>query len=373
MTSITLLHAVPLARRQLLAHRGRTFAAVVGVAMALLLVLALRAIFAGMEDRLTAYIDGTGADVVVAQQGVRTMHMTQSALPPTVVSAIGRIPGVARADGIVYRGAFLESSSGRRAVVAVVAGGTVRRVVSGRAPREGEIAIDRVAADTLGAGIGSTVRVLGMPLRVSGEVNGTAAISGSFAFVDARTLARMLNLSSVFSYVLVRGQRRISPAVLAARIELRLPGVTATARSAFAASERRVVGDMSTGIVRGMTLVAFVIGVAVAGLVAYAQALSQLRDYGVLRAIGLSGRRAIAIAVTQVAAVVAGGLVIALGLLWALTIMLPAASPTLVLAVRTGDVVEAAGFAVVVALAAAVVPILRVVRVEPASVFRGAS
>ena len=341
--------------------------------MALLLVLALRAIFAGMEGRLTAYIDGTGADVVVAQQGVRTMHMTQSALPQSMVSALRHTPGIARADGIVYRGAFLESSSGRRAVVAVVAGGPIRNVVSGRAPRDGEIVIDRVAADTLGAHGGSTVRVLGTPLRVSGEVTGTAAISGSFAFVRARTLARMLHLPGVVSYVLVRGQRGISSEALATRIESRLPGVTATTRGAFAASERRVVGDMSTGIVRGMTLVAFVIGVAVAGLVAYAQTLSQLRDYGVLRAIGLSGRRAIALAVTQVAAVVAGGLFIALGLLWALSILLPARSPTLVLAVRTGDVVEAAGFAAAVALAAAVVPILRVVGVEPTSVFRRAS
>lgn len=368
--TISRLHAVPLARRQLLAHRGRTLSALFGVAMALLLVLALRAIFAGMEGRLTAYIDGTGADVVVAQQSVRTMHMTQSAIPRSIVSAVGRTPGVARADGIIYRGAFLESASGGRSPVAIVAGGPVREVVSGRVPRAGEIAIDRVAADALGVRIGSSVRALGMRLRVSGEVNGTAAITGSFAFVDARALARTLQLSGAVSYVLVRGRPGISPAALAARIESRNPGVTATPRSDFAASERRVVGDMSTGIVRGMTLIAFVIGVAVAGLVAYAQALSQLRDYGVLRAIGLSGTRAVALAVAQVATIVAGGLVIALGLLWALMIALPSVSPTLVLAIRTGDVVEAAGFATAVALAAAVVPILRVVRVEPASVFR---
>ena len=46
--------SVPVARRQLLARKGRTFAGLAGIALALLLVLALKAIFAGMEQRLTA-------------------------------------------------------------------------------------------------------------------------------------------------------------------------------------------------------------------------------------------------------------------------------------------------------------------------------
>ena len=86
---------VPLARRQLLAKSGRAMAGVGGIAVALLLVLALQAIFAGMEGRLTVYIDRSGADVIVAQQGVQTMHMTQSAVPAGAAAVIGRVPGVA--------------------------------------------------------------------------------------------------------------------------------------------------------------------------------------------------------------------------------------------------------------------------------------
>ena len=40
--------SVPVARRQLLARPGRALAGVAGIAAALLLVLALKAIFAGM-------------------------------------------------------------------------------------------------------------------------------------------------------------------------------------------------------------------------------------------------------------------------------------------------------------------------------------
>jgi len=370
MTTFALSANVPLARRQLLAKRGRTVAGVVGIAVALLLVLALKAIFAGMEGRLTAYIDHTGADVIVAQQGVQTMHMTQSALPTTTVAAVTRIPGVAAADGILYRGAFVQSVRGKSGIVALVGGGPVPNLVAGTPPRPGEIVLDRALADKLGVRRGETVRVLDTPLRISGEIEGTAAISGSFAFVARPTLQRMVRARDVVSYVLVRARRGVAAQTLAQRIEQRVPRVTASTRQSFAASERRVVGDMSTDIVRAMILVGFVIGVAVAGLVAYSQTLMQLRDCGVLRALGLRARHALAVVLAQVGAMVAAGFALALALVWLLAIALPTLSPTLALSVRGGDVVEAAGVAGAVALGAALVPVARVVRVEPASVFR---
>ena len=365
---------VPLVRRQLLARRGRSVAGVVGIAAALLLVLALKAIFAGMEGRLTAFIDRTGADVIVAQEGVTTMHMTQSALPSSTITAIKGVTGVASAVGIVYKGAFVESGpNGKSGIVALVGGGPLPRLVAGRPPRPGEIVLDRVLADTLGVRTGGTVRVLGALLRVSGEVEGTAAITGSYAFVARSTLQGLLRTPAVVSYVLVRARPGTTPAALAASIERRVPGVTATTRASFAASERRVVGDMSTGIVRGMILIGFIVGVAVAGLVAYGSTLAQLRDYGVLRALGLGARHALALVLAQVAALVATGFLLALALVALLSVVLPPLSPTLVLSVRASDVVEAALVAGGVAAAAALVPVLRVLRVEPASVFRRSS
>ena len=374
MTALPFTRAVPLARRQLLARRGRTIAGVMGIAVALLLVLALKAIFAGMEDRLTAFIDATGADVLVAQEGVTTMHMTQSALPEKTVAAVVGVTGVASADGIAYRSAFVETGAdGKSGVVALVGGGPVPNVVAGRRPGPGEVVLDRALADKLGVQTGDGVRILGTPLRVSGEVRGTAAITGSYAFVARRTMERMLGAPGVVSYVLVYAEPGIGADELATRISREISGVTASTRERFAASERRVVGDMTTDIVRGMILVGLVIGVAVAGLVAYSQTLTQLHDYGVLRALGLSARRALALVVTQVAALVVAGFLVALGLVALLATILPALSPTLVLAIRTGDVAQAALVAGAVALAAALVPVVHVVRIEPAAVFRRTS
>jgi len=70
-----------LAARNLIENKTRLLISVGGVGLAITLVLFFAAVFAGAQGRLTAYIDGAGADVWVSQQGVRTMHMSESALP----------------------------------------------------------------------------------------------------------------------------------------------------------------------------------------------------------------------------------------------------------------------------------------------------
>ena len=363
---------VPVARRQFFHRKGRAAAGVAGIATALLLVLALEAIFAGMEQRLTAYIDGTRADVIVAQRGVQTMHMTESALPGRDAAAIASVPGVAGARPIVYVPATIERGQ-RRGLVYLIGddtGGVPIPLADGRRPGPGEIVLDRDLVDRLGASIGSRVEAFGRAFRISGEVSGFTLITNSFGFVRRADLERTLSSVGVISYVLAYARPGVDPAELARRIDRAVPGVSATPRQAFARSEQRVVGDMSTDIVRAMILVGFVIGVAVAGLVAYAATLSQLRDYAVLRALGLRTRSALALALAQVGATVAAGFLLALVVVWALAQLLPELSPVLALAIEPGDVAQALAVAGAVALAAAAFPVLRISRLDPATVFR---
>lgn len=364
--------SVPVARRQLLHRKGRTLAGVTGIAAALLLILALKAIFAGMEARLATYIDHSGADVVVAQRGVQTMHMTESALPESTSRKLAALPGVERARAILYAPATVERGE-KRGLVYLIGddtGGALITLAAGRRPGPGGIVLDRALAESLGATLGSRVRVLGRSFTVTGEVSGFTLITNSFAFLRRQDLAQLLRAPGVVSYIFVGTRPGTSAEALAERIETAFPGVTASTRRDFARSEQRVVGDMSTDIVRAMILVAFVIGVAVAGLVAYSATLSQLRDYALLRALGLRASRALALAVAQVGAIVTAGFVLALGLVWLLAWVLPALSPVLALAVKPADVAQAFAVAAVVALAAAAFPAFRITRVDPASVFR---
>jgi putative ABC transport system permease protein len=91
-----------LARRNLLRSRARLVVSIGGVALALTLVLALDAIFEGVGRQLTAYIDRSGADVWVAQSGVRNLHMVASWMPATTTEAVADVDGVTLAEPILY-------------------------------------------------------------------------------------------------------------------------------------------------------------------------------------------------------------------------------------------------------------------------------
>lgn len=71
-----MIGAVPLARHNLMRQRLRFALSAAGVGLALLLILALEAIYNGVLSQVTAYPDHQGAPVIVSQRGVETMHMS---------------------------------------------------------------------------------------------------------------------------------------------------------------------------------------------------------------------------------------------------------------------------------------------------------
>ena len=116
---------VPMARRSLF-HDGRRAAlSIAGIAVALLLVLVLDGIFAGAMERVTAYIRGLPADLVVSQRGVRTMHMSSSSLPADTVAQARAVPGVAWAETIRFTTVVVASDRGSQLsyVIGVEPGG----------------------------------------------------------------------------------------------------------------------------------------------------------------------------------------------------------------------------------------------------------
>ena len=143
------------ALRNLLQNKMRLVISVGGVALALSLILALDAIMTGVEGRLTAYIDHSGADVFVSQAGVRNLHMVSSWLPASVVGEVQAVPGVAAVTPIMYLtstmevGPYQDQYSGY--VIGLPQGATMGgpwRIAQGVSiPAEGQTVIDRGVAE----------------------------------------------------------------------------------------------------------------------------------------------------------------------------------------------------------------------------------
>ena len=159
------------------------------------------------------------------------------------------------------------------------------------------------------------------------------------------------------------------PASVAAAIE-RETGLSATTREAFSGSERELVSDMIGDVLRIVTGVAWLVGFAVVALTLYAATRSRLRENGVMKALG-AGRGALSrVVLAQAAWSVGAAVVVAAALTLGLGSLLARTSSSVTLALEPGALLRVAAISIVVGAAASIAPLVKVSRVDPASVFR---
>ena len=163
---------IRLAFRNLFQNKARLVISIGGVALALLLILSLDAVFTGVERQVTAYIENSGADIWVSQVDVRNMHMASSSLPDSVARKVKYVPGVASVTPIHYLTNNVVAGDERN--LAYIIGlpenaelGGPWEVSSGRnLPAEGETILNRNVAEKSGIGLGDTVEILGKKFKV---------------------------------------------------------------------------------------------------------------------------------------------------------------------------------------------------------------
>lgn len=366
---------VPFARRSLFESRTRVLVAVGGVTLAMTLVIALDGIFAAMLRQATAYIDLTPFDIAVSQEGVRNLHMTSSQFPLSDNDRIGRVSGVRQADAILFTTAYVVSGDNRNLVylIGYQNGKLGGPPPSADVPRElgkDEVVMDRRVAQESGISVGDTVTILGKDFKVAGFVAGTVSVTNSVAYIRFEDFERATGLRQTQSFTLVRARPGEDPGVVAARIREKVSDVTVQTRRQFADSERRVISDMGTDILRIMTAIGFAIGLAVVALTVYTATLGKLNEYGVLKAVGAPSRRIYATVLAQAAMSVGLGLAVAVALTLALGAVLGLADVGVRVLVEPSSVLRVALGAAVVAVIASALPIVRVASIEPAEVFR---
>lgn len=366
-----------LALRNLFQNRVRLGTSAGGVALALLLILALDAVVAGMERQLTAYIDGSGTDIIVAQGGVRNMHMAASTMNRSVRSRVRALPGVAAVTPIQYATNMVTVGEHRHLAYIIglprdAAMGLPPRIVAGVAvPRRGEAVIDRSVAEAAGLRLGDEVKILGMELTVAGLAEGTASLVNSVAFIAKDDFLRARSDGSTVSFLMVRVTPDANPAAVAASIEALAGDVTAQPRTTFSAEERKVVKDMSADVLTIMNLVGLLIGLAVMALTIYTATLARRKEYGVLKALGARSGQLYRAVLWQAAVSVMLGLGLAVGATLLLAIALPRLEPNLTLELTGGSLLKVSGAALLIAGVAALLPIRQIVALDPAQVFRG--
>jgi putative ABC transport system permease protein len=363
---------VPVARRMLFTDRRRALLGVAGVAIALVMALTLDGIFAGTTRQVSRYIDTSPADVFVSQEGVRTIHMAISVVPAAVADEIRQLPDVVWAEPILFSSDALQARGGRRPsyVIGYTPGGRggPQILVEGRDPGPEEMVIDDSAAVALDIALGDEVEVLGRSWLVSGFTTGMTSIINTSVYVTFDDLAAVLGSQNAASYILVGTDG--DPEAVANSIEAAIPGVESQTRPRFSTEERSVVREMSTDLLNIMSLAALLVALTVIGLVLYATVLSRLRDIGVMKALGLGRSGVTRLVLIQAMWTVATAFVLAAAATLGIGAIVAAIAPDIDVVMEPASLLRAGAGAILVAAIGVVIPLIKVWRVDPATVFR---
>ncbi|OGO50328.1 MAG: hypothetical protein A2148_06595 [Chloroflexi bacterium RBG_16_68_14] len=367
---------VPLATRTLLRDWLRLFISIGGIGFAILLVLLLDGIRVGTVAKSTTYIDHVGADIFAARAGVTNMALAASALPEEVVAEAGAVEGVGRAAGILRIPVIISAQGEKRPVTLIgydlTAGlGGPWELTAGRAiERDEEAVVDSALADDLGLDLGDSLEAIGDTFTIVGFSGQTANIAGKHVFLTRRAVQAGLGFPGIVSFVLIQVAPGADSEALAAALNEQLPELTATPRQQLSQNDRDLLGRLFVAPVNVMATVGFLVGLAIIGLTMYTTTAERLRDFGVLKAIGADNWFLFRTVITQATVLGLAGFAVGLGATSLAGPFIVGLVPDIGVTIRFVAALQTLGAVVAMSLLGAVLPVVRIMRVDPLMVFR---
>lgn len=362
---------VPLARLNLMTEPRRLIASGAGVGLAIMLILLLGSLWAGIITKITVYEDNSGAELYVAAPGTRNFISTNSVLPASTVATVRADPDVIWAAPI--RGLFSITEIHDRKVPTYLIGWVPGRqggpwaMAAGRAPtQDGEIAIGEALASRHGVEVGSRLDIMGRPFEVTGVAAGADMFMASFVFMTHGATDQLLSAPDTTSFVLVH---TTEPEAVRARLSA--AGLTVLDRAELKANDLSVMTHALALPMRVMVAVGFGVGVLVITLTTYSAVIDHRRDYGIVKALGGTHATLYRLALQQ--SLLLAGMGLAAGAVFFVIAsqIIESVRPQFAIVATPEVIARAIGAAVVMGVAAAVVPARRLARLDPATAYRG--
>lgn len=366
-----------LAWRNLTYDPFRFLSSVGGVGLSIILIIIIGGIFAGSEEHAVLYIRKQPVDLWVMQDGVSNMHMSSSILPENTLQKIQQVDGVHQAVGVLYTNGGMEI--GDTVVFNYVFGVNPDEPFGG--PWEltegtdhlafNEIIIDRVLAQRYGLGLGDTVRIAGFELTIAGLSRDTFGIATSIVWVNKTAMADFLNLApTTNSYILVQAEQDQDINTLRGYIQDVAPDVNLLNEDEFVDSDQMMIRQMGADLIGLMNLIAYIIGFIVIGITSYTATLEKTREYGVLKAIGAKNSQLLAVVVWQAIWASLAGYLVGVGMAYLVGLAINNIFPEMLVLIQPQHWLTILPVLLLVTLGAALLPISRIMTLDPFIVFK---
>ena len=366
---------VPLARRNLLHQRGKLLLSALGIAAALTLVLLLFGFRAGMFSAISAYIDRSGADLIVAQaQGQGSLGASR--IPAAIHSALASSLQAVDLDHVLLADVIF-TQNGFKTPISLVGYNTETGIGGPWSLGEGrpvgaenEIVLDTWLARRAQLRVEDTVEILGQTFQIVGLSRETSSWLGSYIFISREAAEDLLDLPGMASFYLLRLPENADIAATAESIGRQIDGVDVLTPAERASLSWKLLGSVLNAPVNLMLLIGVLTGVAVMALTAYTGVIDRIREFGVLRAVGASQGWLRRLALTETVVRALLGFVLGTVMSYVAAAVIMQVFPQFLITISAEIVALAAVMTLGMALVASWLPLRRIAAIDPAIVFK---
>ena len=374
-----------LARKLLLHDRLRSAVAIAGVSVSVMLVLVQVGLYFGFMNTASSIIDASHADLWVGKKGNESFEFA-TPFDERAFYKVASVDGVERTERVLMNFAQFKLANGGDLGVQIVGVETTPgyapllgpwNVAAGdvnRLREAGGITVDRREYKKLGIDkVDHVTEINAVRAHVIALTSGIRSFTTSpIVFTDIRTARSFMPQlgESAVTYVLVKVAPGQSVADVQARINA-LPHLAAYTTPQFS-QRTRTYWSTRTGVGAGFfttAVLGVIVGFVVVGQILYSGTLQYIREYGTLKAMG--ARNAMVVRVILWQAMISAAIGFVVGGVLAFGMQAAMAKANLSVALFPG--LYAVTLVVTIAMCsfAALLSIVKVLRLDPASVFKG--
>ena len=364
---------VPIARRNLLSERGRFSISVAGVAFAVLLILIVLALYRGFSHAGETF-QALPGDLWIVQEGTTDPFHSSSLIQQRDLEGLDRVEGVAAVVPVLSRQMGLEADgnevSARLLALDVPEGVSVSDAVRARyLPPEGTLVLDETLIRKTGLDDGDVIELNGQTLKVEQSGERGEAFS-PFAFLSFQDAQRVFAVEGIVNYGMVVLEPDAERADVKDGLAAAAPGLRVFTTEEFATAVRKEIDESFLPIITVLLAIGFVVGAAVVGLTIYTATIERSREFGVMKAVGGSPGFLYRIVLSQSAMLTGAGFIVGLGAALLVAWLAAQAVPDFATDFEPLDILAVLAAAGAMAVVASFVPVNRINRIDPASVFR---
>lgn len=347
-----------------------------GIALCLMLMLFLLAIYYGVSDASVRYVRESKADIWVLQRHAANLLRGTSLLSNVHGEIIKKTEGVKTIAPILFFTATVnvpdntasmhlvgyDPITGRGGPPEIVAGDTLAN--------DDQIVLDYSFAAKYHLKVGDRLPIRDDTLTVAGLCDGTNLFVIQFAFITLRKARELLGFQSILSCYQINVEAGYDPKTVAGKIKAVSPDLAVYDHETFLQNN---IHEAETGVMPLLYVVALIGAVvltALLSLILSVYVLEQQRDYAIMKALGAPGGYIPGIVIQQSLLLAIAGLAIALLLFNPMLTAVKNFSPTISAESSVGQIMIVAAGLLVISLLSTALPLLRQRRIYPLDVFR---